>query len=76
MLGDDDNAERYYKNALKINREHVEAKHNLSLLLDKEDPIPNEYYLEVASSGRERVFNDKQDYLNNLNKYILVDKCV
>ena len=51
----------------------VEASEKISLLLDKEDPIPNEYYLEVASSGRERVFNDKQDYLNNIDKYILVD---
>lgn len=51
----------------------VEASEKISVLLDKEDPIPNEYYLEVASSGRERVFNDKQDYLNNIDKYILVD---
>ena len=51
----------------------VEASEKISLILDKEDPIPNEYYLEVASSGRERTFNDRQDYLNNMNKYILVD---
>ena len=51
----------------------VEASEKISLILDKEDPIPNEYYLEVASSGRVRTFNDRQDYLNNMNKYILVD---
>ena len=51
----------------------VEASEKISVLLDKEDPIPNEYYLEVASSGRERVFNDKQDYVDNIDKYILVD---
>lgn len=51
----------------------VEASEKISLLLDKEDPIPDEYYLEVASSGREKCFNDKQDYLNNVDKYILVD---
>ena len=51
----------------------VEASEKISLLLDKEDPIPVEYYLEVASSGREKVFSNKQDYLNNIDKYILVD---
>jgi len=51
----------------------VEASEKISLLLDKEDPIPNEYYLEVASSGREKSFTEKQDYLNNIDKYILVD---
>ena len=51
----------------------VEASEKISILLDKEDPIPSEYYLEVASSGRERVFKEKQDYLDNLDKYILVD---
>ena len=51
----------------------VEASEKISLLLDKEDPIPTEYYLEVASSGREKLFNDKQDYQNNIDKYILVD---
>jgi ribosome maturation factor RimP len=51
----------------------VEASEKISLLLDKEDPIPNEYYLEVASSGREKCFVKKEDYLNNIDKYILVD---
>ena len=51
----------------------VEASEKISLLLDKEDPIPVEYYLEVASSGREKVFSNKQDYLNNIDKYVLVD---
>lgn len=51
----------------------VEASEKISVLLDKEDPIPSEYYLEVASSGRERVFKEKQDYLDNIDKYILVD---
>ncbi len=51
----------------------VEASEKISLLLDKEDPIPTEYYLEVASSGREKTFKEKQDYTNNIDKYILVD---
>lgn len=51
----------------------VEASERISLLLDKEDPIPDEYYLEVASSGRERCFESKEDYEKHLNDYILVD---
>lgn len=51
----------------------VEASEKISLLLDKEDPISTEYYLEVASSGREKTFKEKQDYINNIDKYILVD---
>ena len=51
----------------------VEASEKISLLLDKEDPIPSEYYLEVASSGREKCFNGKADYEANIDKYILVD---
>lgn len=50
----------------------VEASEKISLLLDKEDPIPNEYYLEVASSGREKVFETKEQYEKNIDKYILV----
>ena len=51
----------------------VEASEKISLLLDKEDPIPNEYYLEVASSGREKCFASIDDYRNAIDKYILVD---
>lgn len=51
----------------------VEASEKISLLLDKEDPIPNEYYLEVASSGREKCFLTIEDYKNSIDKYILVD---
>ena len=51
----------------------VEASEKISLLLDKEDPIPNEYYLEVASSGREKCFMTTEDYKNSIDKYILVD---
>ena len=51
----------------------VEASEKISLLLDKEDPIPNEYYLEVASSGREKCFKTEADYQNAIDKYILVD---
>ena len=49
----------------------VKASEIISKILDDIDPIKEEYFLEVASSGRERVFNDKQDYENNVDKYIL-----
>ena len=51
----------------------VEASEKISVILDKEDPIPDEYYLEVASSGREKYFETKEDYERNIDKYILVD---
>ena len=51
----------------------VEASEKISLLLDEEDPIPNEYYLEVASSGREKSFVEIEDYRKSIDKYMLVD---
>jgi ribosome maturation factor RimP len=51
----------------------VEASEKISVILDKEDPIPDEYYLEVASSGREKYFETKEEYERNIDKYILVD---
>lgn len=50
----------------------VEVSEKLSELLDKEDPIPDEYYLEVTSSGREKELEKLEDYKNALGKYILV----
>lgn len=50
----------------------VEVSETLSALLDKEDPIPDEYYLEVTSSGREKEFSKLEDYQNAIGKYILV----
>ena len=44
----------------------------ISKILDDIDPISEEYFLEVASSG-ERELNDYNDYLKALNKYILVE---
>ena len=51
----------------------VEASEKISVILDKEDPIPDEYYLEVASSGREKYVETKEEYERNIDKYILVD---
>lgn len=50
----------------------VEASEKISLLLDKEDPIPNEYFLEVASSGREKIFTSIEDYKTSIDEYVLV----
>lgn len=50
----------------------VEVSEIVSTLLDKEDPIPDEYYLEVTSSGRERYFETVEDYKEAVGKYILV----
>lgn len=50
----------------------VDVSETLSTLLDKEDPIPDEYYLEVTSSGREKELSKLEDYQKAVGKYILV----
>ena len=50
----------------------VKASEIISKILDDLDPISEEYFLEVASSG-ERELNNYQDYLKALNKYVLVE---
>jgi len=50
----------------------VKASEIISKILDEIDPIKEEYFLEVASSG-ERELNSRDDYVKALNKYILVD---
>ena len=50
----------------------VIASEKISKILDDIDPIEDEYFLEVASSG-ERELIAKEDYLKAVNKYILVD---
>jgi len=49
----------------------VIASEKISEILDKLDPINEEYFLEVASSG-ERELVTKEDYLKAIDKYILV----
>ncbi|MGD9677156.1 MAG: ribosome maturation factor RimP [Vulcanibacillus sp.] len=43
---------------------------NLSIQLDKVDPIPNAYFLEVSSPGAERPLRNEKDILNSINKKI------
>lgn len=50
----------------------VIASEKISKILDEIDPISEEYFLEVASSG-ERELISLEDYKKALNKYILVD---
>ena len=50
----------------------VRASEIISKILDDIDPISEEYFLEVASSG-ERELNSYDDYLKALNKYVLVE---
>ena len=50
----------------------VIASEKISKILDDIDPINEEYFLEVASSG-ERELVSLDDYKKALDKYILVD---
>lgn len=50
----------------------VKASEIISKILDDIDPIDEEYFLEVASSG-ERELSTYEDYVKALNKYILVE---
>lgn len=50
----------------------VKASEIISKILDDLDPISEEYFLEVTSSG-ERELETFNDYKKALNKYILVD---
>ena len=50
----------------------VRASEAISKILDDIDPISEEYFLEVASSG-ERDLNNYDDYSKALDKYILVE---
>lgn len=44
----------------------------ISELLDKYDPIKDEYILEISSPGAERVLKTKEDIKNAINKYVNV----
>ena len=44
----------------------------LSEILDKEDPIPEEYTLEVCSPGAEREIKDLDELLNMTGSYVYI----
>ena len=50
----------------------VKASEIISKILDDLDPIDEEYFLEVTSSG-ERELLTNEDYVKAINQYILVD---
>ena len=44
----------------------------ISQILDKNDPIPNEYILEVSSPGVERPLKTLENYKDAIGKYVLI----
>ncbi|GBF11278.1 ribosome maturation factor RimP [Tepidibacillus infernus] len=42
----------------------------LSAELDKKDPIPNSYFLEVSSPGAERPLKKEKDFLKSIGKQV------
>ena len=48
------------------------ASEKIGEILDKEDPIPSEYTLEVCSPGAEREIKDIKDLLNLKDGYICI----
>lgn len=44
----------------------------ISQILDKNDPIPNEYLLEVSSPGVERPLKTLENYKDSIGKYVLI----
>ena len=50
----------------------VEVTEALNPILDKEDPIKNEYMFEVASAGAEKELRNVEEYKKSLNKYIYI----
>lgn len=49
-----------------------EVSEELSKKLDKEDPIKDPYYLEVASPGIERPLKTRKDFQNHLNHNVFI----
>lgn len=63
LVGDAERAIKFYKNALEVDKNHKEAKHNLELLLG-EPYNPNEteeYVEEVSTEENIEVENSKED---------------
>lgn len=50
----------------------VQVSERLSVALDKEDPIDQNYYLEVSSPGAERPLKKEVDFEKAVGKYIYV----
>lgn len=50
----------------------VAVSEDISLVLDKNDPIAHDYILEVTSAGAERPLKNAQDFIAAKGKYIWV----
>lgn len=50
----------------------VTVSEKISKVLDKYDLIKDDYFLEVASSGIERVLRNKEEYKKAINKYVYI----
>lgn len=50
----------------------VTVSETINPILDKEDPIENEYMLEVCSAGAEKPLRNIQEYKKALNEYVYV----
>ena len=50
----------------------AQMSERLSLVLDENDPIEQNYYLEVSSPGAERPLKKESDFENAIGKYIYV----
>ena len=50
----------------------VQVSERLSAILDENDPIEQNYYLEVSSPGAERPLKKEADFQNAVGKYIYV----
>ena len=50
----------------------VQVSERLSAILDENDPIEQNYYLEVSSPGAERPLKKESDFQNAVGKYIYV----
>ncbi len=51
----------------------VAVSESISQRLDEEDPITNEYYLEVSSPGIERPLRSWQEVANAIDEYVYVE---
>jgi len=50
----------------------VEVSETISKELDRLDPIKEEYCLEVASAGAEKPLKTKEQFIDAINKYVLI----
>jgi ribosome maturation factor RimP len=50
----------------------AQVSERLSLILDEDDPIEENYYLEVSSPGAERPLKKQEDFEKSMGKYIFV----